>query len=128
MSKKAHWLVIVTILVLALVTAIPAAAAAWTGSVIPLSLDLPEASIASTGPEIPCGIFDVNGHGWKFVGQADFPACQQLVQAGGTLEVLCLTGDGVWTDESVSGTYLHDDVEIQFLSGQHGICGFFSSK
>lgn len=68
----------------------------------------------------PCGVFDVNGWGRKYVGLTDFPACTAPVS------VRCLNGDGEWTADTVGDVVMQGDWEVDFTSHQHGICGLFS--
>lgn len=70
---------------------------------------------------MPCGVFDVNGWGRKYVGLADFPACTPP-----DLTVMCLNDEREWVADTVSDIYLRPDgAELDFTSSQHGICGFF---
>ena len=74
------------------------------------------------GDNAPCGVFNVNGWGAKYVGLGDFPGCTAPVT------VMCLNGDGAWTADTVSGVVMHGDWEVDFISHQDGICGLFPSN
>jgi hypothetical protein len=72
----------------------------------------------------PCGVFDVNGWGRKYIGLGDFPACQPP-----DLTVLCLNDTRQWVAGAVSDVYVRPDgAELDFTSSQHGICGIFPAK
>ena len=72
----------------------------------------------------PCGVFDVNGWGRKYIGLGDFPACQPP-----DLTVLCLNDARQWVAGAVSDVYVRPDgAELDFTSRQHGICGIFPAK
>lgn len=82
----------------------------------------PYFGVPNADGELPCGVFDVNGWGNKYVGMANFPACTAPV------EVLCLNGDREWTADNVSGVIHHGDYEVDFTSAQDGVCAFFSAE
>ena len=82
----------------------------------------PYASIPNASGVLPCGVFDVNGWGTKFIGMADFPACTPPV------EVLCLNGEGQWTADNVSNVVIRGDYEVDFDSSQDGTCAFFPTS
>lgn len=67
----------------------------------------------------PCGVFNVNGWGRKYVGLGDFPACTAPVT------VMCFNDAGEWTADHVSDVVMQGDYEVDFTSSQHGICGLF---
>ena len=56
----------------------------------------PYLSLPTAEGDLPCGVFDVNGHGRKYIGLADFPGCTAPVT------VMCLNGEGEWTAGNVS--------------------------
>ena len=80
----------------------------------------PYLAVPNSAGQIPCGVFDVNGWGTKYVGLADFPACSAPVT------VLCLNGDLEWTADSVSDVVMQGDYEVDFTSSQHGVCALFN--
>ena len=97
--------------------------APYTGiNLLPDSVTAPYFSVAAADGATPCGVFDVNGWGRKYVGMADFPACTAPVT------VMCLNGDGEWTADNVSDIVLQGDYEVDFTSSQHGICALFPSS
>ena len=79
----------------------------------------PYLSIPNAAGATPCGVFDVNGWGAKYVGMGDFPGCTAPVT------VMCLNGDGEWTADTVSDVVMHGDWEVDFISSQDGTCGLF---
>ena len=79
----------------------------------------PYLSIPNAAGATPCGVFDVNGWGAKYVGMGDFPGCTAPVT------VMCLTGEGAWTADTVSGVVMHGDWEVDFTSSQDGTCALF---
>jgi len=79
----------------------------------------PYLSVPNAAGTTACGAFDVNGWGAKYVGLADFPGCTAPVT------VMCFTGDGAWTADTVSGVVMHGDWEVDFTSSQDGTCGLF---
>jgi len=79
----------------------------------------PYLSVPTAEGALPCGVFDVNGWGAKYVGMADFPACTAPVT------VMCLNSDGAWTAENVSNVVMQGDYEVDFTSSQHGLCALF---
>lgn len=80
---------------------------------------IPFLSVPNADGDVPCGAFDVNGWGGKFIGLADFPDCTAPVT------VMCFTGDGEWTADNVTNVVNRGDYEVDFTSSQDGICGFF---
>ena len=80
----------------------------------------PYLSVPNAAGQLPCGVFDVNGWGTKYVGLADFPACSPPVT------VMCLNGDLEWTADSVSDVVMQGDYEVDFTSSQHGTCALFN--
>jgi ABC-type oligopeptide transport system substrate-binding subunit len=81
----------------------------------------PYLEIANPSDELPCGIFDVNGHGEKIVTVSDYPACE-----ADDYTVYCLTGEATWTDEFVSElTVDATGSTVRFTSAQEGICALF---
>jgi hypothetical protein len=74
------------------------------------------------GDNPPCGVFDVNGWGAKYVGLGDFPGCTAPVT------VMCLNGEGEWTADNVSGVVMKGDWEVDFISHQDGICALFPAS
>ena len=76
--------------------------------------------VPNAAGETPCGVFNVNGWGRKYIGMADFPACTAPVT------VMCFTVDGAWTADTVSDVVMQGDYEVDFTSSQDGICGLFS--
>jgi hypothetical protein len=82
----------------------------------------PYLGVPNAAGALPCGVFDVNGWGKKYVGMADFPACVAPV------EVMCLNGDREWTADNVSSVIYHGDYEVDFTSAQDGVCAFFSAQ
>lgn len=82
----------------------------------------PYSAVPNADGTLPCGVFDVNGWGTKYVGMADFPACTVPVA------VMCLTGDREWTADNVSNVVIRGDYEVDFDSSQHGICAFFPAS
>jgi len=79
----------------------------------------PYLSVPNADGATPCGVFDVNGWGAKYVGMGDFPGCTAPVT------VMCLNGDGEWTGDTVSDVVMHGDWEVDFISSQDGTCGLF---
>jgi hypothetical protein len=95
----------------------------YTGIILlPDAVVAPYFGVPNAAGALPCGVFDVNGWGTKYIGMADFPACTAPV------EVLCLNGDREWTADNVSGVIYHDDYEVDFTSSQDGVCAFFSAQ
>jgi len=92
----------------------------YTGiTLLPEDVALPYLGLPNDAGMMPCGVFDVNGWGRKYVGLADFPACTPPV------EVLCLNDMGQWTGNEIHDVVLHGDYEVDFTSTQHGTCGIF---
>lgn len=79
----------------------------------------PFLSVPNEAGQTPCGVFDVNGWGTKYIGLADFPACSAPVT------VLCLNADGQWTADNVKDVNYHPYGEVDFTSSQDGHCAFF---
>jgi hypothetical protein len=79
----------------------------------------PYLAVANADGALPCGVFDVNGHGRKYVGLADFPGCTAPVT------VMCFNDVGEWTANNVSGVVMQGDYEVDFTSSQHGTCALF---
>lgn len=77
-------------------------------------------SVPDAAGQLPCGVFNVNGWGRKYVGLADFPACSAPVT------VMCLNGDLEWTADSVSDVVMQGEYEVDFTSSQHGLCALFN--
>ncbi|NDJ34597.1 MAG: hypothetical protein GYB64_07995 [Chloroflexi bacterium] len=71
------------------------------------------------GDVAACGVFDVNGHGFKIASAPDFPACPYPAVA-----VFCFNDQGQWTDENIFNV-VTNPFEVNFTSGQHGICALF---
>lgn len=67
---------------------------------------------------LACGVFDVQGWGAKTVDLAAYPDCE------GEVAVLCLDGDGQWTDGNITNL-VQDGSVVTFMSSQHGTCAFF---
>jgi hypothetical protein len=65
-----------------------------------------------------CGVFDVLGHGIKTVDLLDYPNCE------GNVMVMCLDGEGNWTDTNVVD-FTQVGTVVQWTSTQHGTCAFF---
>jgi len=80
---------------------------------------VPYLSVPNADGATPCGVFDVNGWGAKYVGMGDFPGCTAPVT------VMCFTGDGAWTADTVSGVVMHGTWEVDFTSSQDGTCALF---
>lgn len=84
----------------------------------------PYLSVDSDDYGAPCGVFDVNGWGRKYVGLGDFPACTPP-----DLTVMCLNGEGEWIADNVSSIVVREDgAELDFTSSQHGLCGIFEAE
>ncbi|MGF1507194.1 MAG: hypothetical protein GYB64_07990 [Chloroflexi bacterium] len=69
----------------------------------------------------PCGVFDVNGHGFKIASAPDFPACPYPA-----VTVACMNNAGTWTQENIFNLVV-TPAEVNFTSGQHGTCALFST-
>lgn len=81
----------------------------------------PYLEIANSLGDVPCGVFDVNGHGEKIVTMSDYPSCE-----ADDYMVYCLTGEAKWTDEFVSDlTVDATGSAVRFTSAQEGICALF---
>lgn len=89
----------------------------WNPFVMP-ETDTPNAVVPNADSLTPCGVFDVQGWGDKITTLADFPACS------GPVTVMCLDGEGNWTDSTIHNLEQDGDV-VTFTSGQDGTCGFF---
>jgi len=96
---------------------------AYTGIVLlPEEVTAPYSGVPNAAGVLPCGVFDVNGWGTKFIGLADFPACTPPV------EVLCFNDAGQWTADNVSNVVIRGDYEVDFDSSQDGTCAFFPTS
>lgn len=65
-----------------------------------------------------CGVFDVQGWGAKTVDLTAYPDCS------GEVSVMCLDGEGNWTDTNVHNLTQNGTV-VQWTSSQEGTCAFF---
>ena len=65
-----------------------------------------------------CGVFDVLSFGIKTVDLLDYPNCE------GHVMVMCLDGEGNWTDTNVVD-FTQVGTVVQWTSTQHGTCAFF---
>jgi len=65
-----------------------------------------------------CGVFDVLGWGAKTVDLNDYANCT------GDVMVMCLDGEGNWTDVNVSN-FTQEGTVVQWTSSQDGTCAFF---
>ena len=84
----------------------------------------PYLGVANDDGVKPCGVFDVNGWGRKYIGLGDFPACTPP-----DLTVMCFNDEGKWVEGTAKDVYLRPDgAELDFISSQHGICGIFPTK
>ncbi|NDJ34959.1 MAG: hypothetical protein GYB64_09850 [Chloroflexi bacterium] len=70
---------------------------------------------------VPCGVFDVNGHGFKIASIVDFPGCAPFAP---NLTVACLNSEGTFIPDNISNVVSTVD-EVNFTSGQHGTCAMF---
>jgi hypothetical protein len=122
---------VVGILMLLSVVSLSACAGATTAPTIDTALKplaageaAPYLTIQSSDGVPPCGVFNVNGHGFKELTMDDFPECK-----AGTYKVLCLNDKATWLADYVSGTKLASDGKsLGFTSSQDGICGLFPQK
>ncbi len=96
---------------------------------LPLSNDqaAPLLNIPSPTGQLPCGVFNVKGHGSKKILLSAFPACSVDTHATDVpLEVLCLDGNGQWTGANVHGLELRQEgAVLAFTSEQDGHCALF---
>jgi len=65
-----------------------------------------------------CGVFDVQGWGAKTVDLTSYPNCT------GEVSVVCLDGEGAWTDTNVHN-FSQEGSVVQWFSSQEGTCAFF---
>ncbi len=119
------------IFIVALVMAVSLALAACGGgappeapydpSVTPLTgADLENVStIPNVSGLLPCGPFNVNGHGPKVVELSQFPNC-----SGGEIFVACLGADAKWTNDNVADLKVTAS-QVTFTSNQDGTCSLF---
>lgn len=121
---------IITVIVFALlVTACGGQPAApeqgvYDPSVVPLAAEEAAAYLGIVGPGgvLPCGVFNVQGHGGKVVTLANYPACTPHP----SLQVACLNGSAQWTTEFVQDVSLSEDTQsVRFTSNQEGLCAVF---
>ena len=81
----------------------------------------PYLTIADEDGILPCGVFDVGGHGEKTLPLSGFPAC-----TAAEYFVACLNGEGQWVRDFISDVRIRrNDNAIQFESAQEGICALF---
>jgi hypothetical protein len=95
-------------------------------SVKPLSANeaAPYLTIKSADGTLPCGVFNVNGHGFKELGMTSFPQCQAT-----NYTVLCLNDKATWQADYVNGAKLASNGKsLGFISSQDGICALFPTK
>lgn len=78
-------------------------------------------AIKSADGLVACGVFNVNGHGYKEVVMANFPNCRAAHYT-----VMCLNDKAQWQTQYVSGIGLTKDKGLlTFTSAQDGICAIF---
>jgi hypothetical protein len=89
--------------------------------VLPADQAQPYLQIPSQEGVLPCGVFDVQGHGAKVATLSDYPSC-----AAADYRVLCLNGEAQWNSDFVSNKKVHTNAgTIEFTSSQEGICAIF---
>jgi len=79
-------------------------------------------SIKTADGAAPCGVFDVNGHGFKVVDLNDYPGCV----AGIVYNVMCLNDKAAWIAENISDVKATVGT-VTFTSKQEGSCGLFAA-
>ena len=89
----------------------------------PLPRERPERDIALPTGETPCGLAQVSWGYRAFDVGTNFRGCIERLEQ---LEVYCLTGEGQWSDETVTDVDISTETEtITFEVRQDGICGLF---
>lgn len=81
-------------------------------------LDMGDTAPYSSADYAPCGVFDVCSWGAKTVDLTAYPNCE------GDVTVMCLDGEGNWTDTNVHNL-TQDGTVVQWTSTQDGTCAFF---
>ena len=78
-------------------------------------------SIPNADGVTPCGVFDVNGHGFKAADLRQYPDC-----TGELYTVACLNDKAEWITDNISEVKLIGD-QVVFTSKQDGACGLFAA-
>lgn len=101
----------------------PASEAPYDPAVTPLTgADLENvSSIKNAEGATPCGVFNVNGHGFKTADLRQFPNCK-----GTAYKVACLNDKAAWISDNVTVAKLVGD-QVTFTSRQDGTCGLFAA-
>ncbi len=86
-------------------------------------LDLSTSQFADNEGNLACGVFDVEGWGFKIIARDVVPACAPF----STFEIKCQAGDeGLITGRDIYDV-TSDAFNIEFESKTHGVCGVFAS-
>jgi hypothetical protein len=85
------------------------------------------ATITDPDGNVPCGVFDVEGHGYKEIVFGNFPTCLEDGNSiRGEVAIQCLNGEGEWVSGSITNVQINDrHTAMSFDSQQDGTCGLF---